>query len=490
MPEQSPLNKGILKGAAFSIVARWGVRFIGLINTVILARLLTPEDFGVAAMATLVIGLLETLSEFGVVNLVIRSQDRSSAFVNTGWTLQVLQGIGIAVMLVLLAPLAVAYFEEPRLRAVLYVGALTVLFGSTKSIGVALARKDLNYAADLRFLVASRVLVFAATVLIAFWERSYWAIVLGGLIGTASATALSYWMFNWRPKIDLTHSRIFLRFASAAIPSSLARFLTERTGALVVGGTADAAKLGLFNTSIELSNMATSEVVGPIERVLIPNYAKLSDRPERLAHAFLYSVRLLVTIALPLSIGLSLVAQDFVLVLLGSQWKEAGELVQWLAIYAFATGMAQALTANLLVALGREQLASVLYWARLMILAPIMTFAGLYIGVLAMTVAATATSILLLPIALLVATNNLQLNAWKVVASLWRQIAAVVTMSIAILSLPETLPGGAFGLLSKVVGGGMVYTTCLVGLWALAGRPDGVERDLVSALLRMRRVRK
>lgn len=482
MNDQRSYDRSILKGSALSVASRWIMRLIGLVSTAILARLLSPEDFGIAAMSVIVVGLLEAVSDLGVVNLVIRSKDRSQRFVDTGWTLQVLQGAVVAAFVVLLTPVAVDYFDEPRLEAVLYVGALTVLVTGFRSIGLALARKDLNYTADLHFLVVGRLLSFFTTIGLAIWLRSYWALVYGTFLGALMQTILSYWMFPRCLRIELSMYRPFLAFSAAAIPLSVASFLTDRIGTIVVGGIANASKLGLFNVSHELASMPTKEIVYPIGRVLVPNYARLVDDPQRLAQSFLYSLQLILTAALPLSIGLSLVAEDFVLTLLGDQWTDAAELVAWLAIFSLNSGVVQVLTLNILIAIGREHLASFLYWMRFAILAPVMFFAGTYLGVLEMTIAATFAVGAMVPIALAIASRHLSIRPRQVLMGVSRQLLAATAMVPAVLGVRGMFEPALLSLLSSVLVGALVYGSALLLAWALAGRPDGVETTLLKAV--------
>ena len=483
MNENNPgFRRNILSGSLFSVIARWTVRLIGLVNTMIIARLLTPADFGIATMSVITVGLLTTLSELGVVNLVIRSQDRSEAFVRTGWTLQVLQGSVVGLLVVLGSPLAVRYFEEPRLEPVLYLAALTVFIAGFQSMGLALARKDLNYRADFRFLVLTRVMNFVCVVSLAVWLRSYWALVAGALLANTLTTLASFWLFPWLPRFQLVHYRPFLNFALAAIPMSMARFAIDRVGAIVVGGVGSSAQLGIYHVSSDLSQMATAEVVDPIGRVLIPNYAKLVDQPEKLAQSFLYSIQLILTIALPAAVGLSAVAEDFVLTLLGDQWQAAGDLVAWLALYFLASGVLQVLTTNILVAVGREHLASLLYWIRLAMLVPVMFYFGTYHGVMEMVMAATVAMVLMLPAALHITLRHLVLGGRQLLLGISRPVLAVLCMLAVLTLLPVVPPPGPLALLWQVLVGALSYGGGLLLSWYLVGRPEGVEASVVEML--------
>ena len=228
--------------------------------------------------------------------------------------------------------------------------------------------------------------------------------------------------------------------------------------------------------------MPTKEIVLPVGRVLIPNYARLVDAPEQLARSFLYSLQLILTAALPLSIGLSLVAEDFVLALLGDQWKDAAGLVAWLAIFSLNSGVVQVLTQNILIAIGKEHLASLLYWMRFAVLAVVMFVTGTYWGVLEMTVAATVAVACMLPIALAIACRHLFITPRQVLSRVARQLMATGAMIVGVLSVPDTLQPGLPSLLCSVPVGAGIYGAALLLAWSLAGRPEGVESTLLRAI--------
>ena len=132
----SGLGRRMAKGAAWTILMRLSIRSIGLVSTVILARLLVPEDFGLIALATLVLGLLEVVAEFGFNLALIQNQTAGRDHYDTAWTLSVLRGVAVALALLALAQPAAAFFGEPRLATVLYVLAFAPAIEGVANIEV------------------------------------------------------------------------------------------------------------------------------------------------------------------------------------------------------------------------------------------------------------------------------------------------------------------------------------------------------------------
>jgi len=143
----------VFKSGILTIAIRWSDRFIGFVSTLILARLLVPDDFGIVAMAYLLIGLIKVFSNFGVHVALIRNQKPTLAHYNTAWTLRLIQMGAAALVVLCVAPLAADYFGDPRLTAVLRMLSLGLVFVGFQNIGVINFQKEMRFDLELRFKI-------------------------------------------------------------------------------------------------------------------------------------------------------------------------------------------------------------------------------------------------------------------------------------------------------------------------------------------------
>lgn len=160
---KTSLRSAVLKGAAWSLALRWGMRLLGLLSTVLLARLLSPSDFGLVAMAMLVVAFVQAWLAFGVDTALIQNQDATREHYDTAWTIRILQGVVVAIGVAAAAPFAATYFEEPRITAVLLVLSFAILLGASANIGVVAFRKDLEFDKEFRFQIIGKILGFVVT---------------------------------------------------------------------------------------------------------------------------------------------------------------------------------------------------------------------------------------------------------------------------------------------------------------------------------------
>ena len=166
-------------GIAWMVVARLMDRSIGIVSTLILARLLVPGDFGLVAMATAIAGALELLGAFSFDLALIQKQNAEKRHYNTVWTFNVLFGCCCGALLILLAAPAAAFYRESRLPPVMVVLAASVAIAGFTNVGVVNFRKDLHFRNEFKFLFLKRITTFMVTIGFAFVLKSYWALLIG-----------------------------------------------------------------------------------------------------------------------------------------------------------------------------------------------------------------------------------------------------------------------------------------------------------------------
>jgi O-antigen/teichoic acid export membrane protein len=470
----------MFRGASWSLLARWGVRGIGLVNTMILARLLTPADFGVVAMAVVVRGLLDNFTRVGVAMMVIRDAGADEELYDSAWTMQILQGAFIGAVLAGAGPLAASYYNEPRVIPVMQVMALTSLVSGFANVGVILLRKDLDFGRDFFFQIAARISTLVATITMGFAFRTYWAIVIGSLVGEIATVAISYLMHPYRPRVSLRKGREFLSFGAAVIPYNLAFFLTGKADVFLVGRIASSAMLGIYSVASELAAMVTREIVATVGRGLLPNYARLARNREQLSQAFLNVLNATWSVCVALGIGLAAVGPDFVDVVLGRKWTSVAPLLRWLCVYSVLGCLLETMSGHILIVIGRERLSAVLTWIRLLVLLPFILIASSTGDPRQVAAAAVASSVLALPLVSHYLVVGLGISYRRLISTLWRPVVAGALMVVSVLLVPPSFDAAVPRLILKSLLGGAAYLLALVGGWLLAGRPDGPERFILG----------
>ncbi len=481
--------RNMLRGAGWGVLMRWGIRIIGIFNLMIIARLLTPVELGVVALATLLIGLLRQFYQIGIALLLIRKQEIDRADCDTAWTLRMAMGAFMAMLMAVFAPVGAEYFDEPRMVAITYVLAAAFFITSCANVGMVLARRELDFARDFRYNVYTRFFTFFVTIGLAVWLRNAWAIAFGTLLGAIIEVVLSFRMHHYRPRFNLSRYQEYFKFGLSIIPFNIGQYLVRKVDAWFVGGIAPTDRFVAYNMGSDLSATFTQEIVGTIGRGQFPNYSKILSQPEKLATAFSHELNAVCMLVLPLGVGLAMVSDDAVPVLLGAQWNLVIPLLPWLAIYNALAAIITLMTGQILIATGYERLSAGLTWVRLAIIVPIAYMASQTGDVEGVAMAMVLASGLAVPIATAALVWSRVISLGQILNAVWRPISAVLIMALIMHVLYMDSWDHAFmRLVFAVVSGALVYGVTLVLLWMLAGRPEGPESALIGIVLRRKPV--
>ena len=471
----------IVGGTAITIAMRWCDRFVGIVSTIILARLLAPEDFGIIAMAALVIALADVLLDVGVNIALIRNPDVTQAHYDTAWTLRLVQTAVATLVLILAAPVAADYFNDERVRPVLQVLAFSLLLTGCENIGVVAFQKHMQFGAEFRFFFLRRLAGFGITIVLAWLLRSYWALVFGTLAGCVAGVALSYALHPMRPRLSLRKSAEIFAISQWILVRSIGLYVQRNLHRILVGRWSDAATMGTYSLADDISAMPASELLAPLNRVLFPAFSELQRNLEKLKKLYMRTQAVQTLIAVPAAVGLALVAEEAIGALLGERWLSAVPFVKVLALVSIA----QALTTSggyVLLALGRIRSLALLTWTQVLLFV-VLTYLlllpereALAVAYLRLLVVAAGVGF-----AFWVLVRALPILQWRdILRGSMRPLAGAGAMAIALTLLPfPPAPPIMLALVLKIGVGAAVYIATVLCIWWAAGRPEGAESYLL-----------
>lgn len=328
-----------------------------MLKALILARLLTPSDFGLFGIVMLALTTLDTFSQTGISAALVQRRGDIRPFIGTAWTIQIVRGIVLAVLLYVAAPAVAAFFNEPAVTGLLRFVTLVLLAQGLVSTGIVSFTRDLDFRRSFIFEVLSGGLSLAAGVILAYRLRSPWALVWANLVGATARVVLSFLLSPIRPKLELKREQAGELFAFGKWMSgyAMATWFWQNIDRLVLGRMLGAGSLGVYQMAQRIASMPVSEVAIASMGVSLPAYARIQNEKERLARSFLDTVEMTMSIVAPLAAFLVLAAPDVVQGLLGEQWVAAVVPLQILSIGALFTALDAAAT-PLLVAVGKPKI--------------------------------------------------------------------------------------------------------------------------------------
>lgn len=473
------INRQMARGGAWMISMRWMMRGIGFFSTLVLVRLLNPEDFGIIAMAMIVIGLLEILGQTGVDLALIRIESPEKQDYDAAFTLQILISSLITLLLFLSSFPAADMFDEPRLVAVMQIMCIRSLIAGWSNIGTVDFRRSYDFAKEFRFNVYKKIISFLTVLTLALILRNYWALVFGMIAAEAAGVMLSYAMSPFRPRFNFRRIPSLLHFSSWLVVSRILRYFLMRLDQFVVGNVAGSKFMGNYYVAYDIATSPSSEIVMPVTRGLFPVYARLQSDPAKLVESYLQSLSAVSLIIMPLGFGLSLVSGSFVPVVLGPSWVAATPLISTLAIYGVVAGINSTLE-GMMMAIGKVRLMALISGMQVLVLGTALYMIARYASVDLIAVSRLAIAGLSLPFAFLLIGRFLPLGLGKVLLTLMPRLLAVGLMAIGVMLVrqPDWKPWQSLTL--EVMTGAVIFILSTMMIWHIRKRPAGVEAALLD----------
>ncbi len=495
MPELDPktIMSRTARGAGWTVGWRMATRLIGFFSTLILVRLLTPDDFGIVSLSVGFFQALDMVVGFGVEGAIIRLDRADRTIYDAGFTINVVRGVATSVVLAAFAIPIARFFGNMHLVEVIYVLSAAWAISSLQNVGIIEFRRNLAFEMEFKIQIIPRLLALAVTLPAAFVWHSYWALV-GGIVATRAITVvLSYAMHPYRPRLGVAGMKHIFGFSFWEWLIGLLNLLGGRADTIVVGRLLGAGAVGVYGIGGEIASLPSTEIVAPLCRALFSGFVAVRREGSDGSETLLRVLSLLAILTFPLSVGLSLVAYPVIALGFGPDWLGAVPLVQVLGI---------SMTISVFSAVG-EALFSAHAWLKaiLWMSAIVATLRiGLLLilipkyGLLGGALAAAAVGIVQEVIYAGTAMRRTSISLRSLLVSVMRPAMAVGIMAAVLVHFGLGWTGAGlsdaelWSNLGRAIGlGAVVYTVSLVGLWLAMGRPPGGEADAVLMIQRILR---
>ncbi|MBV6509255.1 MAG: hypothetical protein JJLCMIEE_02324 [Acidimicrobiales bacterium] len=342
--------------SVWAVALRFSDRGLLMIRTIVLARLLTPEDFGVMGVAVLTLTLVETLSKTGFRSALIQRRDEVDKYLDVAWTVELLRSIFLAGVMVLAAPWIARFFGTPEATGVVRVVAITFVLEGIQNIGTMYFEKDLEFHKRFVLLGGNTLVNLVVSIVAAVMMRSVWALVIGSLAGSLYTTVASYWLHPHRPRLAWRRQRAgeLFSYGRWVFLSSILRYVNLNLDDIIVGRVLGVDALGRYRVAYNVSQAPATELSVVVGSVMFPAFSAVQDRPAALRRGFDATLQLVAVFSTPIAIGIVVLGPAFVSVVLGEQWVAISTTLQLLGIWGLLRAVG-ASTGPLFMALGRPR---------------------------------------------------------------------------------------------------------------------------------------
>jgi O-antigen/teichoic acid export membrane protein len=333
---QTDLKGRSVRGGVLSVVAQVAQVLLQSISTVVLARLLTPTDFGLVAMVTAVTAIAAGFADLGLTEATIQRKKISHNQVSTLFWINVAIGLFLTLLTAAMAPALAAFYREPRLVGITLVVSLSFLIGGLRGQHNALLKRQMRFSSiAIRDMISCILGVFVA-ITMAWLGAGYWAIVALPLTLNLTQMVLSWLMVNWKP--GLPHRdpevRSMIGFGGNVAASYAVFNWISNADNILIGWYWGAGPLGLYSRAYNLLILAINQITAPTVSVAIPAFSRIQGDPKLFARYYLRIINLIVWISASLFGFLFVAAEPVIVLALGEKWRQAAPVFRILTISA------------------------------------------------------------------------------------------------------------------------------------------------------------
>jgi PST family polysaccharide transporter len=437
-------------------------------TSILLARLLTPADFGIVSFAMVLIGGLSLVQDLGATAALVHNRERPERLAGTALTLNLVAASLLFGALALLAPLINLGGQPGEATNVARALGVGILISAAGQVQVALVIRDLAFGRKLFLDIAPLAVSGATSISLALMGFGAWSLVWGYLARTITSTALLWGLASLRPlpRFDRAVVKELLSYGGHISIGTLVGFLAANGDNAIVGHQLGPSELGLYAVAFTIGSLPAVLVSVPASAPLFSAYCRLREDPVALRNTFRDTLSVVSAAATGIAVMLVIAAPGLVPTLLGEKWAGVIFPLQIIAVYGVAYALKQPYSA-LVKAMGRPDLDWKMGLFALVVLVPSMVF-GTRFGIAGVATAQLVVGVATVPLVAAVGLNLLGLPAWSMIRVLWSPfVAAAVAVGAAIVSLDALARAGlngSIGTISVALAAGLAYACLTLAL--------------------------
>lgn len=338
-------------------------------KVIALAKILDPRDFGIFGYSFLALSTLDAFTRTGFREALIQRKEYASDHLNVAWTIEVLRGFFILVLLQVLADPVAVFFGFPEIAGGIRVIGFCLLFQSLSNISLVIQEKSLSFRNVFITDVAGTLSDFIFTILFAIILKNWWAMILGFMSGSLVRCFCSYFTTGFRPVFSLDRNVIaeLMPFSKWVFKTSIMGFFIGQGDAVIVGRLLGATGLGFYQMANTISSFPMTQLSNIISKVAFPAFSEIQDDALKLQMLFSQMMKVVTIVVLPIVVAIIVFIPDFINLFLDAKWISISPLVQLMIFAGFLRPLAS-IQDTLLAAMGKPFVGTKVQFVRMLVL--------------------------------------------------------------------------------------------------------------------------
>jgi O-antigen/teichoic acid export membrane protein len=471
----------------WTISGKFLARLLDFVSLLVLARLLSPADFGIVAIATSILVIVEAILDLPLTQALVRVASPSERMFATAFTLSLIRGTAISLLMIIIAwPMALIY-DDPRLFSLVAVVSIAPAMRGVISprMVVFMQRFDFRREFALDLIAKGSTLIFGVGVALA--TDSYWGLAIGAVAGPTAATIVSYIFAPMRLKLSLSEWKHFQDMIGWNTISQVLNSLNWQMDRLLLPRFTSLSTYGAFSVADNLAGIPYQTFVGPLMRPLMAAFSNVSDRDKQIT-AYLKATNAIMVVAAPILLVIIFLAEPILRIVVGEKWAFAAPILQWLCI-ASLIGLPTTIMPPLVMVLDKTRYVALRMFAEFAVRAPVTVLGVVMFGLDGALAARAIAAVVAYVVCLAITWKLIGVSIGAQLYAFIRPLAASLPMIGFLLLVQPALIAMPLGI-ELVVGVGLCSSAALaifwvssLLLWQVVGRPDGLEAIVVRKIM-------
>lgn len=324
-----------LKGISWMGILRASTRGISFLRIAVLARILSPSQFGVFGVASLILAFLETLTETGINIFLIQEKGDIKKYLSSAWIVSIIRGCLIALVLILSAPIVVNFFHSQESYPVIILIAFVPFIRGFINPGIIKIQKEIEFQKEFYLRLILFIVDAIVAIAVAFITRSAESFAYGLIASAIVEVTLSFIFFKPFPRLsfELEKIKLIIKRGWWVTLTGIFSYFADNGDNILVGKLMGTTSLGIYQAAYKISTLPISEITETVSKVVFPVYSKFSEDRERLLRAFSKVTGASSVVSFILGFLIFVFAEQLILLILGDRWMEAVPVVKVLAFY-------------------------------------------------------------------------------------------------------------------------------------------------------------
>jgi O-antigen/teichoic acid export membrane protein len=456
-----------VKSVKWTVLSEIVSRSVQPLVTLILARILVPEDFGVVGVATIAIGLAQIFQDFGLGKTLIQRKTEISDSANVIFWTNLTLSLSLYLVVFVTAPLISKFFHEPNVTDVLRVLCLQIVIFSFISVHQALFQRNFQFKQLFFIKLFSAVTPSFASIPLALYGYGVWSLVYGSLAGAVVQVFLFWRASPWRPQLryDFQLARQLFGFSAWVALEAFLSWLILWGDSIVLGHFLGVKELGVYRVGVTFLMLVFGVFFNPLMPIAYSSFSRFQSNHDELKQAFLGTVRIIASVSLPIGVGLAILAPSISSVIFGQKWQGIEIIIALIGIM-HCIGWLVGINPEVYRAIGRPDINTKLLIAAVVYYIPVYVLAAPY-GLFVFCLARVAVAIVAMGLHIFVANRILNLPLTYLGSCVKLPLVGILIMAIAVyfaVNFSGTFIGleGWVRMISIIAFGGITY---IVAMW-------------------------